>query len=715
MFKPVVPYVGNFELDKKIYTPDELLSIVANELPNYVKVTARKHKSNMTYYNVPAGFDTEATSLERDGERIAAHVSWQFGINGHVCIGRTYDEFHDFHEKLNQLMHLNANTRLIVYVHNLAYEFAWFCGHLNFTDVFSSKPRSPIYAYEDGWEWKDSLILTGCSLEKSAENLTKYHIEKLHTWDYSKVRHHLTHLNDEEKKYAAYDVLVVMAIIKERMEQEDGFITSIPMTRTGYVRRDCRLHTRNKDRYYKMLMDSLKITPEEYIQLKRAFMGGFTHANHNYVRKTLKYLGCYDFTSSYPAVMVMEKFPMGRVTNYAKPKTIDELECLFDKYCVMCDIILRNVKPKVDAEHLLSDSKCICTNAVVDNGRIVSADEIITTITDVDYWSIKDFYEFDSFTISSMVVYRKEYLPKLLIERILHYYIQKTTLKGVKGKEVEYNLFKEMVNSIYGMMVMDIYKPEITYFGGEFYDPSKGLDATEYNLDVQDAVGKYNKSRNRFLYYPWGVWVTAYARRNLLRGIIAAGDNYVYSDTDSIKYLYDGSGDFRDYVKSYNEEVRQKMETMCQTLGFPLDIWRPKTVKGKEKPLGYWDAEEPYMKFKTLGAKRYLVQYRDKSIVSTVAGSNKKAIPAYLDKFARCKQDPFEMFDDELYLPPEHSMKLGSYYLTNIHAKLTDCYGVTADIDEPTCCCLLPISFSVDMSDTFLSYLSGAYDTEILC
>ena len=97
----------------------------------------------------------------------------------------------------------------------------------------------------------------------------------------------------------------------------------------------------------------------------------------------------------------------------------------------------------------------------------------------------------------------------------------------MEGKEVEYLLSKGMLNSVYGMCVTDPVKDEHTY-------------ETEWDLekvDVMEAIHKYNESKGRFLFYPWGIWVTAYARRNLWSAILNVGNDYVYSDTDSIKAL----------------------------------------------------------------------------------------------------------------------------------------------------------------------------------
>ena len=63
--------------------------------------------------------------------------------------------------------------------------------------------------------------------------------------------------------------------------------------------------------------------------------------------------------------------------------------------------------------------------------------------------------------------------------------------------------------------------------------------------------------------------------------------------------------------------------------GIPLELASPKTIKGIEKPLGVWDYEGNYSRFKTLGAKRYMYEI-DNDIHITVAGVSKKSGSEYL-------------------------------------------------------------------------------------
>ena len=145
-----------------------------------------------------------------------------------------------------------------------------------------------------------------------------------------------------------------------------------------------------------------------------------------------------------------------------------------------------------------------------------------------------------------------DYLPKPIIESLLNLYIDKTQLKGVENKEVEYLLSKGMLNSVYGMTVTDIVRDEHNYNNIDGWFEETG--------DTLKQIDKYNKSKNRFLYYAWGVWITAYARFNLWTGILAMGTDYVYSDTDSIKLL--NYNDHIEYINKYNDVILSKY-TQC--------------------------------------------------------------------------------------------------------------------------------------------------------
>ena len=83
-----------------------------------------KSKSVIKYYNIACGFDIETTSTYVNGEKFSFMYIWTFGINDKITAhGRTWDDFINYCISLVTDLDLTIYKRLIVYVHNLAFEF----------------------------------------------------------------------------------------------------------------------------------------------------------------------------------------------------------------------------------------------------------------------------------------------------------------------------------------------------------------------------------------------------------------------------------------------------------------------------------------------------------------------------------------------------------------------------------------------------------------
>jgi len=680
---------------------DEILLPIAGLKP----ITTSKRKQ---YYNIVCAFDIETTSFYNQlEEKCAIMYCWQMAINGRVIFGRTWDEFIKVLNRLTEFFNLYSGRRLIMYVHNLAFEFQFIRKRLEWENVFSIETRKPLYALTTGGiEFRDSYLLSGYSLAKLGDNLQKYMVKKLvGDLDYSKVRHSKTPMTEKEIAYCENDVLVVSAYIQEEIEKA-GNITRLPLTKTGYVRNYCRSkcfygddrHKTSTKTYqkYRELILNLHLTGDEYKQLKRAFQGGFTHAAARFSGKVEKNVDSIDFTSSYPYVLLSEQFPMssGRIVEIHSK---EEFQKYINLYCCLFDVEFTNLTPKFINENYISLSRCYQhEKAVVNNGRVVSADKILTTITDVDYTVIEKTYDWDSMTIYNFRIYNRGYLPTNFVKSILKLYSDKTTLKGVEGKEVEYLVSKGMLNSCYGMTVTDIVRDEIIY--SDEWDIEKA--------DVESDIEHYNKSRNRFLFYPWGVWVTAYARRNLWGGILAFGDDYIYSDTDSIKCL--NIEKHFDYINEYNNSVKRKLQVAANYHKIDFELFQPKTIKGIKKLIGVWDWEtekEKYTRFKTLGAKRYMIE-QDGKINITVAGVNKKTAVPYLVK--TCGNKIFDAFTNDLTIPKEYTGKMTHTYIDERRTgTITDYLGNTNTFDEYSSVHLENAEYSLSLSQAYIDFLKG--------
>lgn len=217
------------------------------EIPDFLstvsstKLEMVENNKEILYYNTPAAFDLEASSFYDHEEKRACMYIWQFGLHGYVTYGRTWQDFTIFFKILTDILHLDDSRRLVIYVHNLKYDWQWFRKRFEWDKVFIVDERQPIVARCGGLEFRDSLILAGgVSLATVGKNLVKYPVQKaVGDLDYELVRTPITPLSPVELHYCEYDCRVLMSYIQEKIET-DGDICNIPLTNTGYVRRACR-------------------------------------------------------------------------------------------------------------------------------------------------------------------------------------------------------------------------------------------------------------------------------------------------------------------------------------------------------------------------------------------------------------------------------------------------------------------------------------------
>ena len=649
-------YLNQLTKQHSIFSYEELPRIL-----QLIDIVTVKNNKKIEYINLPLAFDIETSSFYENGQKRAIMYEWTLGVCGYVFYGRTWEEFSKAYNELVRYFEPHKERRLVIYVHNLAYEFQWLRFRFLWAKIFATDERKPIYAVTSDYvEFKCSYFLSGYSLETLGKNLTRYKVYKASGMlDYSLIRTPATPLTDEELFYCECDVRVVMAYIQEKIEDYHG-ICNVQLTKTGEVRKFCRsmcfydktskLNNWKKWTAYHRLMAALTLDKPSYMQLKRAFGGGFTHASILKTYKVYHNVGSIDFASAYPAEALKNKFPMSSPKT-VQVKTREEFDYYVQNYCCIFNVTFKKLIATTMIEHPISSSRCWnLEGAVYDNGRIVSAECISLTMTEVDYKLYKKFYTWEWSNVSEFTIYEKAYLPKDLMLSILELYQKKTTLKGVKGEEADYVHAKQLLNSVYGCMVTDIARPDIQYSG----------DWATVEADVDKQIASYNKSKNRFLFYAWGVYITSYCRSDLLNMILKIGYDYIYSDTDSIKML-----NYEDHVAEideYNRECTEAINKALRKQGIDPELSRPKTPKGEAKQIGVFEYEGEYIRFKTIGAKRYMVETED-GLSLTVSGLNKKITIPYMMKKYKTSDACFDAFSDELYIPAGETGKNTHTYI----------------------------------------------------
>lgn len=589
------------------------------------------HGKKHNYRDIIITFDIE-TSTRRLPEPLAWMYHWQMCIDGKVSFGRDWNSFQSLLMRLINFYNVSRETRLVIFVHNLSYEWQFMKDFFEWESVFLTKEHTCLRAITvNGIEFRCSYFLTNQSLELFCENMAVEHMkvkgeqideEEGFNFDYTKIRTPSTPLTWQEKSYCYNDVAGLYEAVKEFMHNNGDNLYTLPMTSTGFVRRDCREAVMS-GKYKNMLR---KILPDYtvYKMCRSAFRGGDTHALYKTAGQIVYNIDAWDITSSYPYVIMARKFPMSKFIEIDADQVVAHLKN--PNKAVILTVRLNGVRQRdIWDMPYLSYSKC--ENVIggkYDNGRILSCDSLICTITEVDYKLIKRAYNIDSVEVYKAYSADKEWLPVGIRETIMEYFKTKCELGETKKKlnkiaetreltsseneelllaSKNYMKSKNKLNSIYGMMATNPIRQSWSF--------KDGL-AIKEELHEEEQLMEHNNKWSTFLSYAWGVYVTAYARERLDDIRRLSVGSTIYNDTDSV-YVID---DISDLIEKYNETVKEE----CRKCPIPpiVEIGDNRIYMGVVEHDGHYD------EFITWGSKRYATMSKGKVKV-TVSGLSKTA------------------------------------------------------------------------------------------
>lgn len=620
---------------------------------------------------------------EKDKKRCSkrSHMYiWMFGINDIVYYGRTWDELREFLRILDN----HIGDLKYVFIHNLAFEFQYLKSNFHFSEVQARKSHKVITAIMSEYNimLKCSYMMSNVALKYLPKMFNLPVEKKLGDLDYSKIRNPNTPLSEKELGYCEYDCLVLYHYIKKELEVYED-VKHIPTTNTGKVRRELQDLTRSNFKYRRIVYKAINTNPIIYNRLCEAFLGGYTHANWIYADEVLKNVDSYDIASSYPYVLVTQKYPNSEFL----PCNIKSVEKMSKRLAYLLVVRFKNVKCKY-YNNFISASKCRnLRGAKYDNGRLIEAKEFEMTLTDIDFYFFLDTYDLE-YEILECYYASKNYLPKSLIEFILDKYVGKTRLKGVEGMEMEYGRIKGMYNSIYGMSVTNNIRDEVKYYDN---------DGTweEIPLTNEEIIEKLKSEKKKsFLSFAYGVWVTAYARDNLLRRVIANDDYVVYCDTDSCKLV---EGYDKNVFIDYNKSVEERINFVAKVLKLDVNKYAPFDIKGNVHMMGLFEKECTYQEFITQGAKKYAYKI-DGKIHITVAGVPKKGAAALksLDDFR----------DNFIFNYKDTEKNLVLYTEEQSPIEVEDYLGLKYLITDRSGCCILPNTYKLSKSLDYANLVS---------
>lgn len=595
-----------------------------------------------------------------------------FSCNGKVVTFRYIKDFMYFLQHLSKVLdtkygksgkqngtytsnHMKGKHRhVIVYVHNLKYDIYSLLEPLNKylgidpegTMIIKSKI---IRLIAGNYEFRDSLVLTGLSLERSGieYDIPEQFRKKAGDWDYSILRTPESRICPEEMGYAINDVLALEHIIRAVMKLHGvKRIKNLPPTKTGFVRRKIKRSVKKDPEYTDRL--HFERTDETDRLSNRCYHGGIADINrHDALHLGTGHIGDYDMTSQYPFVLCTQRYPMGdSVVAIYGEASLDRLDDLVgqDKG-FMADIVITYIKIK---SAMLSP---FLTNEwyrlwqensrnIFFGSRIYESHTPFTySCTSVEWQELRQYADIEGY-VTYCETFSLARLPRVFVKLILDAYAEKTVYKGDDTNITKYKLAKIVVNSIYGIC------------GTNPMYVDKTLDLNTWEIrELTDAEKEYkaqhSKPEERFTDYRWAPFCTSYARHYLGRALYEVQNDIIYCDTDSAKFR-DPDYKYDDWFKTENENIIKTLHESAKALDLEYKAFAPSDRFGRPHPLGVWDDDSfngaMYAKAPKDNTKLKVAPDGMESLAITSSGINQKNL---LNFYQNCKglKTPREIFN----------------------------------------------------------------------
>lgn len=682
------------------------------------------------YCDLSAAFDIETTCVRYSNDHPDAKLAgqpkfsfmyvWQFAVSDIAVYGRTWDEFYEFLLNLRGDLQLKLDHKLIVYVHELSYEFT-FLQQLPGISVstmdydFLAREKHDIIkcVINDVFELRDSATYTEMPLSRVGDLVG---IQKL-DYDYEKMRLPFTPLSEAELAYCEHDVLILTKYFDEQARIY-GSYGNIPLTATRCVKRDIESNMRLM--YYRGVAKKSQLDDADDVDMhvldlmQSAYFAPWIYNRSVYRDIVVDDVMDADKSSAYPYWMLVCKYPRGKFTLVdIDHNDINKLLSDYANKPLLIKLHLHNLRCKYPRVSWLPASEhwTISKDAKIYDNRIDSCRDIILTVTDIDLQTMQDFYEWDVDKVDILEVYAAKkygYLPPYIIKTIIEKYIEKSNAKDIKveiektreltpAEQAEYSRIKSRVDRIYGIFVQ---RPVRTAY---LWDP--------VSQQVIPGAKQYVKSdKDCTVNFAWGVWLLSYEHREMLKIFAACNladtdgkrknlDVVLYGDTDGIKFKYNKS--IIDIITQYNEECKQKIKNFWLR---NKDFCKLSDIDG----MGEFKFKH-YQSFKACKVKRYAYISDNDEFVPVCAGLS--ADNTFFDDMTN--DEKMEAFTGDMRISAEvANNKRTQYIYGHFEEDVTDYMGNTDKVSVDSCVLISKCSFNFIDDDVSLDkdVLVAAFD-----
>lgn len=639
--------------------------------------------------------ETSNNHAEDPANLITWISSIQVLFNNEYNLFRYPEDFVAYLKKIYKRLGLKPygdfKKKLIIYIHNLSYDISYLYPYLldlpgidkdsDYQGIIEA-PNKFLTLILGSFEFRCSFRLSGMSLEKWSKEMNAEHKKKVGMYDYDKVIYQDSELSEEEQDYDKFDVYAMRDSLYKQMSYFKDDLTTIPLTKTGYIRRTLRKSCFNDPHYKKKYFWDTRLSARNYEYCLKSYAGGYTHNNRFWrdvlieVGKTYEYIpdsGIFikvdkikhrDFKSHYPTQQTCyDRFPIGKpqhVYDCSKMPfvyTIDDILSEQKEFTHFVKLLITDceLRDPTCSMPFMQSSKCYqaqFTQKITDNGRILKASG--SFIMYVDTITLSILVEQYTMECAVLDVYRMKNgrLPDCIVSVVDKYFKGKSDKKALvhelteafgkldpKTVEAEFELMQEKagLNSIYGCCCTQPLKDQL-----QIDDNMNFSFKTKYisEQEVEEGLESFYTGKNNFLPYQIGCVVTSLARLELYEFIKLIGYEYVlYSDTDSLFYI--STPEIEKRIEAKNKELRASAHFV-------------ELENGKKEYYNEFTEEPECLAFKGLHSKCYGV-VTSKGLEITIAGVPARTIismdgdkPIYYtreEELAGAENDPVKALD----------------------------------------------------------------------
>ena len=202
-----------------------------------MKTINRSHLRKDLFYTFDIETTTLITGLDEKNHPIRNAIIW----SGQFFDGKEYIQTRNLADTIKRLKLIEEYNKdnpykVVVFVHNLSYEFQFIKDFFDFEQILCTTTRKIISAETDQIVFRCSYFLSNQSLDRFLKNENVPKEFRKTNMDYLVERFPWTELTPEEEEYCANDVKGLHKAIEHRISMvHNADINNLPLTSTGYV------------------------------------------------------------------------------------------------------------------------------------------------------------------------------------------------------------------------------------------------------------------------------------------------------------------------------------------------------------------------------------------------------------------------------------------------------------------------------------------------